>query len=72
MVSFRDYEYVEFTVNAILVVAFFVTLIRVVSNSKFMFLIKMCTLLIVSNACGIIVLVANKGILDKDYIWIWI
>ena len=62
MVTIKDYEYVQGTVDAILVVAFLTTLIKVLRNSKFVFMIKMTSLLLVSNAAGVMVVITDGHI----------
>ena len=74
MATLKDYEYVQGTVYAILVVAFLATLIKVLNNSKFVFMIKITSLLMVSNAAGVMVVIADGNITKSDFsvIWVWI
>ena len=73
MATIKDYEYVQGTVNAVLVVAFLATLIKVLKNTKFVFMIKMTSLLLVSNAAGVMVVIADANITKSDFsvIWAW-
>jgi hypothetical protein len=74
MATLKDYEYVQGTVDAILVVAFLTTLIKVLKNSKFVFMIKITSLLMVSNTAGVMVVIADGNITKSDVsvIWFWI
>jgi len=66
MHSFGYYEITQVTCDSLLVVAYSITLIKVMRSTKFDFVLKLLALLLVSNLTGIIVVAMNRPIVNHE------